>query len=60
MAVKALEMPDEPKDAGGDARDELERRVQQISKDFVTEVEVCCDRKHALHCSWSMAEETKA
>eukprot|EP01045_Picozoa_sp_COSAG04_P006838 COSAG04_NODE_343_length_16235_cov_7.800570_14_plen_779_part_00 len=48
VAVKKLELPDEPKAGGAEARDELERRVQQISKDFVTEVEVCCDRECPL------------
>ena len=46
VAVKQVMLPAEPENSSTEARSELERRVKEISKDFVTEVEVCCDLAH--------------
>ena len=44
VAVKELLLPKEPKAAGAAAREALKKRVGQITTDFVSEVEICCDR----------------
>jgi serine/threonine protein kinase len=46
VAVKELLLPSEPQSAGAAAKAALARRVQQITKDFVSEVEVCADLAH--------------
>ena len=49
VAVKELLLPKEPNAAGAAAREALKKRVGQITTDFVSEVEICCDRKHRQH-----------
>jgi hypothetical protein len=46
VAVKEIILPTEPETASLAARQELKKRCAVIAKDFVTEVEVCCDLNH--------------
>ena len=46
VAVKELMLPTEPLSSSGPAKAALAQRVQQIAKDFVSEVEVCADLAH--------------
>ena len=46
MAVKVLKLPDLPEDASAAATEAVREQVEEIVKDFVTEVEICCDLKH--------------
>jgi serine/threonine protein kinase len=46
VAVKQLLLPEEPASERDEAREDRKRRVQAITRDFVTEVEVCCDLAH--------------
>jgi serine/threonine protein kinase len=46
VAVKELVLPTEPQSSSGAAKAALAQRVQQIAKDFVSEVEVCADLAH--------------
>ena len=46
MAVKVLKLPERTVDATEVANHVLRKKVEDITKDFVTEVEVCCDINH--------------
>ena len=46
VAVKVLKLPERTVDATEVANKKLLEKVEEITKDFVTEVEVCCDLNH--------------
>ena len=46
VAVKVLKLPERPVDATEVANKKLLEKVEEITKDFITEVEVCCDLNH--------------
>jgi hypothetical protein len=46
VAVKVLKLPDLPEDASAAATEAVREQVEEIVKDFVTEVEICCDLNH--------------
>ena len=46
VAVKELNLPEQPDDTGDLARDTFKKRVQATTESFVQEVSVCCDLAH--------------
>jgi serine/threonine protein kinase len=46
VAVKELQLPPEPRSRSSGARRERQHKVQTIARDFVREVDLCCDLAH--------------
>ena len=46
VAVKVLKLPERTADATEAANSALRKKVEEITKDFVTEVEICADLNH--------------
>lgn len=46
MAVKVIKLPERTAGATGRSEEALRAKVKKVTKDFVTEVEVCCDLNH--------------
>jgi serine/threonine protein kinase len=46
VAVKVLKLPERAEDASDAANAALKEQVEEITNDFVTEVEICCDLNH--------------
>eukprot|EP01043_Picozoa_sp_COSAG02_P021262 COSAG02_NODE_1076_length_14725_cov_10.610215_7_plen_1187_part_00 len=46
VAVKVLKLPERTEGASAAANEALRGQVEEITKDFITEVEVCCDLNH--------------